>query len=193
MNEEMTQLQKEKLQEKLHDRLKEILDHVNHWLAFAEAKNGAVIAFNMGLIAFVADCEALCGYEVEKYILFIGLFISTFLAVYSFFPNVKKVDANQNLLSDSERSQLNLLFYGDIKKCNANLYITEFCKKYFDGEVSKNEVNRYDLDIVDEIVQNSRITSRKYAIFKWVLHIECFTIVLALFVLFILKYVHKCM
>ena len=70
-----------------------------------------------------------------------------------------------------------MIFFENIKKYSGSAYIKQVCKMYF----NENEYNptKYQLDLAEEIVNNSNITSIKYWFFKKAVYLD----IIALFLL----------
>ena len=97
------------LYDKIETHFEKQLERTNFWLSFAEAKNGAIIAINVALIAVLITI-------FDKAPIFCVMAISFFLAsctlgLISFIPNTKS-RPDVNTMTSSE--ELNLLFYGDV-------------------------------------------------------------------------------
>lgn len=150
----------------VNEFLEKQFDRVNMWLSFAEAKNGALIAFNIAVIAAVVglmkDVPVLCAACV------ILLIISTAIAFWSFVPNTGTDAKSVSELSDEDVEKLNLVFYGDISRLNYDQYKELLRKRYLNG----SSLDRYQDDLCKEIHYNSGITMRKYCFFKLALKVE---------------------
>lgn len=70
--------------------LKEIFNNVNSWLTHAEAKNGAIIAFNIACLSFLWSMEGNHGAKVLNGFSCIIILLSTIMALISFFPKTDK-------------------------------------------------------------------------------------------------------
>lgn len=172
---------------KLKEALKEIHTQVNTWLSFAEAKNGALIGFNIALVSFIKSFKVIGKAETLKYFIVAGYIIATFVALFSFIPDLRKAKKLIRELTQEEREKTNLLYYRDIKKYNASTYIIELCKRYLNQNVENNQIERYMLDLAEEIIQNSRISSRKYITFLVALCIDFIMIDVLLIGIFIIR------
>lgn len=153
--------------------LQQIFDNVNNWLHFAEAKNAALIAFNIALMAVIVDTNLFSSYILLFSIIIIGVLISTIFALYSFKPinETLKKTSNSNL-------EENLLHFAYI----ASLEQEEYIKKLYDhywGERNKDisAVPMLYKDYCNEIIANSRITLRKQAYFKYSFYIVMLVII----------------
>jgi hypothetical protein len=157
----------------MKETLKDIFSNVNDWLKFAEEKNAALIALNIVSIFGTAATLTQNDVPIPKYILYylysfiicngLGLCI----ALYSFWPQTLNEDVFRKKIGDffltnSEPGD-SVLFYGHIKDYTPEFYLAKLRKS-----CSKEEGEYYDLELeyANEIIINSRITSRKYNYFK---------------------------
>lgn len=83
--------------EEIQNLLKEIFSNVNNWLAFAEGKNAALVAFNIACLSIIWDIEKNIGGEVMIYIVYGGMLISTIMALVSFIPQMNKKIKNKGI------------------------------------------------------------------------------------------------
>jgi hypothetical protein len=157
----------------MEDTLKDILLNVNEWLKFAEAKNAALIALNLGSIFGATTTITQSQHEIPQLILYylysfillngLGLFISLF----SFWPQFHEETLGKKIedivFPKKLRVKPSLLYYGLIRDYDPDMYLAklcEFCKK----EVDK--CSSLELDYANQIVISSKITFRKYIYFK---------------------------
>lgn len=151
----------------LTDLLDKIFSNVNYWLSFAEAKNAMNIAAVIALLSIILDVQAgnlLIGLSS------VLLIISGVISFASFIPilHIKKND-------QKDIKKENLLFYDDIKKYSEQEYLKK-TKEYFDGkDGSKEKLNSF---LSEEIVINSKITSRKYKMFKLAMILNILSLIL---------------
>lgn len=83
----------------IQDLLKDIFGNVNNWLAHAEAKNAALVAFNIACLSFVSDIKDTVNVEILYYIVCAGMLLSTVLALISFFlKRAKKLKIRVGIL-----------------------------------------------------------------------------------------------
>lgn len=146
-------------------RLDWILAQVNDWLKFAEAKNGALVAFNGVVLATTATLFADHQTRdplVSMYLISLWVLVATGLtiAVFSFLPATEIP-----LLKADERpsEEDNLLFFGHAKKYSANSYLRTVQARYGGQTLEDDRLSR---DIASQIVVNSRIAVWKYTCFK---------------------------
>lgn len=163
----------------IQNLLKEILSNVNNWLIFAEAKNAAIITFDLAVIASIAGIDFFRNNIFIFHISIIGIFFSLVIALYSFKPegNIKKNDY------DPQSELDNLIYYADIVKYNEAGYIKALSKKYLQKDIHINQVQEVELDYSKEIVYNSKIAYKKYKLFKYSLNIILITIILSIIII----------
>lgn len=150
------------------------LERVNHWLEFAEAKNAALLVFNMALIAAVLKNSQ--SVYVFHYLLLIIICIGCVLIIISFSPCLDKVD--QLFFSRLTVRYTNLIFYDDINKMTAEMYSQRILMEYFPSvNINQSGKIRY-MHLIDEIVVNSSIAVRKYRIFKMVVALDVMILLL---------------
>lgn len=160
--------------------LQQIFDNINNWLHFVEAKNAALIAFDIAFIGAIVDSSLLQCYIWIGSILIVGLSISGLLALYSFKP-VKKA-SKKFMVKDIET---NLLYYAYIACLDWNEYVQALYEEYWDESCNDmNQVSARERDYCKEIVENSRIAMRKQNLFEKSLYIV--VCMMLLFILLIL-------
>lgn len=157
------------------DFLQKIFENINHWLDFAEAKNAALIALN---IALLAALSALTSYKSAMFLaslIMICLIISSLIVLLSFIPavSVRSVPGHRSAVTD------NLIYYGNISKFAKADYIKAFYRRYWDNsDMDLQEVPKVLEDYFDEILTNSKIAARKQVYFKYGAVIDIFSLVL---------------
>ncbi|MEW6468114.1 MAG: Pycsar system effector family protein [Bacteroidota bacterium] len=143
----------------MYDKLKDIFDNVNEWLRFAEAKHGALIVLNSGVIFGVLSVRKDYPMIPEAVIMvsLACLGLSILFSFVSLFPRSRKRPV------DKPRPK------------NANLFFNgHLC--LFDTEDLKAELNRslntghlftpLEENLVEQIIIASGIASTKYILFK---------------------------
>ncbi len=179
--EKMNSIETEKdteLYNKIVSHFENQLERTNYWLSFAEAKNGAIIAINVALIAVLITI-------FDKAPIFCVIAISCFLvsctlSLISFIPNTKSRPDVNTMISDGE---LNLLFYGDVASIGTTeRYIKLSINRYFSGK-GMTLVNKLVYDLASEVLINSRITVKKYNGFKNAVKVDFMALVLTIILL----------
>lgn len=152
-------------------KLKEILDDVNKWLAFAETKNGAMIALNGALLAGLVNVmlnKDFNGYfgicvKIPLYISSLCAVLAITFSLISFLPQLSVFKENE----PCSEGDCILNFYGDIAKYkSANQYIRDIYKQYYDFDTEENQLSKMELDYGKELIINSCITVKKYRWFR---------------------------
>lgn len=159
----MAQNQKDKM-----ELLQRIFDNVNHWLHFAEAKNAALTAFNVALMASIIETDLFQEYFLCATLLVTGLIASAIAAIWSFKPINKKLEKT----SKGEANE-NLLHFAYIASLEQDEYAKKLYNRYW-GEKDKDiaHVPPLERDYCEEIVENARITMRKQKWFKISFYID---------------------
>lgn len=157
----------------MEEKLKEIFSYINHWLNFAEAKNGALIvvnsAFVIGIAGIITNNDANISNWIRLYMYSaLGLLLLAIgLALWSFLP---MLDRFANCGNDNYENAI-LIFFQDISKCkNAEEYVKRIYKDYYNIEKCENDIGKLELDYAKEIIYNSKVTVRKYKCFKYALY-----------------------
>lgn len=158
--------------EKVQELLKNIFENVNNWLNFAEAKNAAMIAFDIALLAAVGSMKLFTSEKTWFIIHVLGTCISMILALASFLPNLGKEKRNDDGYLESD----NLIFYKDIAKYDPKRYLKAVFKMYAEISITEEQIQKIELDYATEITFNSSVALRKYALFKWALWIQMLNI-----------------
>lgn len=182
------------------EELKNILNQINNWLQFAEAKHGALLAINLVLIFECVDFfysinkEEISGNKCFLFIIIILYCISTILSFISFVPKINtilgKISVFKKLILIVKKIKLNffykdkernnkkiLIFYGDICKYNdCKEYLKDFFYRYFN--IRKTNFEKIYIDYTSEILINSRIALSKYRLFKYSILLEIVATVL---------------
>lgn len=156
--------------------LKEQLERTNYWLSFAEAKNGALVAINLAMMAVIVELRSDAPKCYTLVLILLG--VSSIVCLTSFFPNMKTHSDNPNFQEDS--SEMNMLFYSDIAKLSEKQYVTRIETNY------KNELDEKILattianNYMSEIHINSCIANRKFGMFKMAMKIDILALVLCI-------------
>lgn len=142
--------------------LEKVFGNVNNWLHFAEAKNAALVVFNIAALDAFKSFDICEDKNLFWNMILILFVISTLCALISFTPVLSHIKVN---LEKAESH--NLLFYKNIASfSNVDDYITELEKRYWDMHQGKEcQVSYIERDLCEEIYENSKITVRKYKAF----------------------------
>lgn len=166
-----------KMMSKMEDNIKDIFSNVNEWLKFAEAKNAALIAFNLGSIFGAATVLTQKDVSIPQpisnylYSFIILSIVGLFFALFSFLPQTKIELVLSNKIEDlflfkNSKIEDNLLFYGYISNCDRDLYLSKLCESC---NKDVKDCSQLELDYINQILVNSRITVRKYLYFSFAL------------------------
>lgn len=195
------------MENEINDFFKEEFERVNYWLSFAEAKNAALIAINIAIMAVVINvfkgAPILCVISSIAHLLSSAFCLASFIPNLSFVPLKKKRKCGykENNTSKSDLDKVNLLFYGSIAEIgDTGIYYNAVLNKYFLSHVTRSIVQgkvvtideahakntaTEDLfnrayDLAEEIVINSQITVNKYAWFNRAVKMDFIGIVLVI-------------
>ena len=150
------------MQQNIEDKLWRIFENVNKWLEYSERKNGVALVF-IGVqltILKVSSEEADCWMQAAL----VALGLCFFSTLLSFFP-VTRISFLSRFCSNSWKKPSdkdNLLFFGHIMKYSHKAYLNAI-GKYFKVDIQGQKILE---DLCAQIVENSKITSRKFNIFK---------------------------
>lgn len=152
--------------------LEQQLKRTNYWLSFAETKNGVLVAFNIAIIAVVAQIDKI---PLEMQAVICILFsLSTLICFFSFFSNLRNKINNKE---GENIDEFNLLFYNDIAKIkDTDMYLNALKGRY-NLKIKENEKKLYE-DFITEIIINSEIAVYKYNMFNKSMFIDAFSICL---------------
>jgi len=167
--------------EMIQDLLRGIFNNVNNWLTHAEAKNAALVAFNVACLSFLWDMNITTAIKILYYIVCAGMLISTILALISFFPKMGKETKDQSAHSDHD----NLIFYVDIAKYNKEQYIKAIFKQYAKMDILDTEVQKIEMDFAEEITYNATVVIRKYKWFNYAIKTEILMLVILVITLIV--------
>ncbi|MFJ6034459.1 Pycsar system effector family protein [Bacillus toyonensis] len=151
----------------VEERLLQILDRVNDWLKFAEAKNLGVLAFSgatiTAIMSFLGSSFKI--HQEWKIGFFVGigfLSVACLVAVWSFIPKVRWKAGEYGPVSNED----NLFFYGDLCKYKPEILVQNIVEFYYVDQVT-NPLGRVHKDIASQIIINSQITMDKFKNFKF--------------------------
>lgn len=150
----------------MQEHFKYIGEQVDKWLSFAEAKNAALIAFNVAVLTVIGDL-GLKSYEAT--VIIILLTIAMLISMMSFIPNLnsKMLNKSDKSLKNEVITEKNLLFYGHIGNIeNTKQFIKETRDKYFSEKSDETVFSELNIDLANEIIVNSKIAIKKYKFFK---------------------------
>jgi hypothetical protein len=157
------------------EKLLSILQIVNDWLKFAEAKNAVLLAFCGA--AITAIITYLSAAETIPDFLQVGLLISTFLlsissliCSLSFLPKTDMerftwLRRRPNRNFQSLKATDNFYFFNNLKKYDSDNLLEAINKFYFEDKIPTPH-KKEDLDLASQITINSEIASTKFAFFR---------------------------
>ena len=172
------------------EQLYRIFNNVNDWLKFAEAKNAMLIAFNSASIYGIAQAlnlDCIKGQKfIEGYLMFVIvlLIFSTITALLSFVPKVKIITGSYYAPGNVP----NVLFF-EYLKTKSNVEIIQEVTGI--SPTIQAPYARIELDIAEQIKQNSIIASAKYSYFTiavWITTVAYVTLPIAV-IYFLYRYI----
>ena len=143
----------------MYEKLKDIFQNVNDWLKFAEAKHGALMVLNSGVIFGVLSVRK--DYAmVPSYVILLTLGclgLSILFSFISLFPRTRKKPGNKPKPKSS-----NLFFNGHLA-----LYDVEDLKNDLNTKLNTvHTFNGMEENLIEQIIIASSIASQKYVLFK---------------------------
>lgn len=164
-------------QKLLTERLIFIFENTNNWMKFAEAKNGALLILNSGLIFgflgilpnTIFDCPPLILLYSGSFMLF--CLLSLIMNLFSFLPFFNTYDINPSKIN--ENLIPNVIFWGDLSKINSE----ELIKRLSDQKNESILLDQYQKDLSSQIIINSAITQKKYNLFRHSIWLTIFGII----------------
>lgn len=153
------------------EELHKIFSNINDWLKFAEAKNAVLIGFISTILGFAFSSLSNLPQDFHAIVKFIFLpteILALLIPLASFFPPFEFhfSDKNRNKNNDNKKSNKKNIFYFEYLK-NINL---KNLLNYFEINISDKEDNleqKICRDLIDQIITNSKITSRKLKLFNY--------------------------
>lgn len=141
------------------------LERVDKWLSFGEAKNAALVAFNVAVLSVNMDF----GFPLLLTILRLFTVLSMAISLMSFWPNMgKKVGDIKLKLYLNAPGMNNYLYFLDIACLNNGTEYLQIVKsRYLIEEI--DITGTYCCDLANEIIVNSRIAVKKYKYFQMAL------------------------
>jgi hypothetical protein len=147
--------------------LKYIFANINELLRFAEAKHGGLIILNSGFCIGLLSSYSTVQHVFNKPAIIIGLIafgISVFLSLVAQFPITQNTFFKKKNISNP-----NLYFYGHLSNIDDKEFISSF--KQIDNYFN---LTKFDTDLINQILVNSRITNSKFIFFKFSIYLTAF-------------------
>jgi hypothetical protein len=136
-------------------------------LKFAEAKHGGLIVLNAGILAGILSGFSNIQNLIYKPIILIGMIcfcISVFISIISQFPVTQNIFYERKTVPNP-----NLYFYGHLSNIDNQKFIEEF-KKMDDSF----KPTKFDINLINQILVNARITQAKFDFFKIASYLTAF-------------------
>jgi hypothetical protein len=148
------------MQNTIDTEIRLIFGNVNDWLKFAEAKHAGLIALNCGILFGILNIYKDYHTYISKTELITSILlfiISILISTISLFPRKHKISRKCTNISDP-----NLYYAGHLSKLNVDSLKMELLQR------NRSHVfNKFEEDILFQIIINSKIGTRKYNLFKF--------------------------
>lgn len=148
------------------EQLERILDYINTWLKFAEAKNAMIIALNGAAIFNAIHLLELTRIASTTYLkIYIAIFcFLAFLALLTSLASfIPKTNLDDLFGFEVTPSKNNLLFFGNLAKYSTDSLISELSGSMALSDYTPNSIEK---DYAEQIIINSKIAMKKYNYFK---------------------------
>ncbi len=162
----------------MKEDIKDIFQNVNEWLKFAEAKHAGMIVLNSGIIfgilSIYKDYKTIIDWRlILTIIIVIG--VSIILSLISLFPITKNEAKNKQT-----NVTPNLFFFGSLSKLSEIELKNELLKSN-----PNYQFDRFEEDLMNQIIVNAIITTKKYKLFKFAIWFTTVGLVLPVITLII--------
>lgn len=145
------------------DDLKDILEMVNEWLRFAEAKNGILLSLSIAAATGGHSLgeKATCAYILYVRFALVGLFLlSALICFASFLPKLNSLSFRWK--KSQEDDVFNHLYFGSIARMSAYDYERKVAELLKDGK----PLDQVERAYTTQISTNAKIAMAKYNYFK---------------------------
>lgn len=152
-------------------KLLRIFDLINDWLRFAEAKNGALMAFCsaciFGLLKFPNDWITVTpSLRAGLLVAIVFLSLAIFVCMWSFFPQTTRLEIMLWPVDDECKETDSFLFFGDICKYSEEDFFDRLCERYTTPADYSQPQRQFIYDLANQVIVNSKITMRKFRLFQ---------------------------
>ncbi len=147
--------------------LKYIFANINDWLKFAEAKHAGLIILNSGMIIGLLSCYTNINHLLIKPVTLTGttaVGLSILLSLFSQFPVTQNI-----IFQKKDVTNPNLYFFGHL----SNFDVTSF-SDLLKQRIDNFSPSKFDNDIMNQIIINSKITQTKFTLFKYASYLTAF-------------------
>ncbi len=146
----------------MEERLRFILSLVNDWLKFAEAKNGVLLAVDLGiLVALSGSISSSLLPKVTMLFAIVLVFLAVVAVLVSFIPQTRLRNSIRAPATLQQGSSL--LFFAHIAEYEPDSYMKAL---YSQIHQDTTVVSSLELDYSGQIITNSRIALFKYRCFN---------------------------
>jgi Family of unknown function (DUF5706) len=146
----------------LNKDLESILRMVNEWLRYAEAKNGAALAFNTAAISVVLSANGSTILPNWYYLsVLISCVISLGFGLISFLPSLSTTRNIKRQIAIKGGNEPNLIYFGEIAGLSLDSFRDRVCAKF---KIASEDV--FFAELTQQIYVNSVIAKRKFKLFS---------------------------
>lgn len=141
--------------------LNQVFNNTNDWLKFAEAKCATLLGGNVAVIFGITQASK--DYQLNS---FIQIFLSAAvaqLAASSIFLLISLIPSLEiKAFQPKNKKTENLIFFSNI----ANFTPYEYIKALHKASLNTQKITDYEIMLAEQIINNSKIATRKYSLFK---------------------------
>lgn len=139
--------------------IKFIYQTISEWLKFAEAKHAGLLFLNSGIMFGILTFLNYSGNNFLKFIIYLSFFC---LGLSILFSIISLLPVTSNSMKHKKKFEnANLYFTGNLSELDVPEFKSELSLIYADYVFDK-----FDVDLLNQIIVNSTFTTRKYKIFK---------------------------
>jgi preprotein translocase subunit SecG len=158
------------------EKLKDVFQNINDLLKFAEGKHAGLLVFNSSVIVALLTIYKDYKHYLDKYFVLLTIFflgLSIFYSILSYYPSTTNKYKRKNIRRTTNNH--NLFFFGDIALLTESEY-----KNLISSHYPNTNFDKFNMDLVNQIIVQSKIANRKFTYFKYSLIATSIALVLPL-------------